>query len=310
MNKPVPAGHQRKSSSALVTRVTRRELQLRANDLSLSGKASTQALEVSVGDYVEYEMRAELAFVTKVMPRRNALSRVYRDSTKILAANIDLVIVVAGAEPLFQPLFIDRVLTVCHQQGIACSLVVNKRDLGLDSIGPLLEVYQRLHLPVASCSAKYSQGIDQIEQWLCATHLKTVVITGISGVGKSTLLNNLIPEAKRETREVSSKTGLGRQTTSQAQGFMYSRARERAPILLVDLPGLQNFGVSHLSHFEVASAFPEIVEARPGCKFSDCLHRAEVECAVKAAFARGEIAEFRYHSYLKMLEEIDQAAPY
>ena len=117
-----------------------------------------------------------------------------------------------------------------------------------------------------------------------------------------------MPEARRKTAEISRKTGKGRQTTSQAVGYLYPGAA--APSLLIDLPGLANFGVTHLSKTQVARGFKEIEAQARFCEFSDCSHLAEPDCAVKSAVERGEISASRYLSYLHMLEEIEAARPY
>ena len=139
--------------------------------------------------------------------------------------------------------------------------------------------------------------------------LHAAAFTGISGVGKSTILRALLPEATIRTGEVRARTGQGRQTTSQTVGHLFQRAAT-APALLFDLPGVQQFGVCHLTESEVHAGFPELERLRSQCKFSDCSHHAEPACAVREAVLQGALAASRYRSYLDMIKEIRAAARY
>ena len=123
-----------------------------------------------------------------------------------------------------------------------------------------------------------------------------------------TLLNSLVPNAEAHTQEVSAKTGQGKQTTTQAIGHVYKRDKDFA--IIADLPGMQNFGIHHLTVEQIRDSFPEIVAKSGQCKFQDCRHRNEPDCAVRAAVELGSFHEERYNSYLALCDEIDSLSPY
>ena len=128
-------------------------------------------------------------------------------------------------------------------------------------------------------------------------------------MGKSSILNALVPGARTRIGEVSERTGQGKQTTTQPRGFLYT-SRTEATKIIIDLPGVQFFGLSHLTQLDVGQAFQEIAQAASGCKFRDCAHVKERSCAVRDAVASGAIARWRYQSYLQILEEIEEAKEY
>lgn len=276
----------------------------------MKATVSTKTLDITVGDIVHYEVKDDDYFLTAIVSRKNYLARTYRGETRGIVANLDHLFIVTAVPPLFNPLFIDRVLTVAAYEGIPNTILINKVDLGTAEVNHALAVYESLGITVLRTGAKYGMGIDELTQFLDLTGLEVVALAGVSGVGKSTLLNRLVPEAERHTREVSERTGHGRQTTTQPEGFLYQRAGAAAPVLLIDLPGVQNFGVAHLEKSNIGDAFPEICKYRVECPFSDCAHRAEQSCAVKEAVAAGDIAQSRYDSYVHMVREIEQAQEY
>ena len=247
--------------------------------------------------------------VDNVLPSKNCLSRSYREETIRIAANLDRLFIVAAASPLFNTTFIDRVITVATLEGIDFTLVVNKSDRELESIRSLISIYERLHLPLLYTSALQGAGFDQLEESLTDESLSIAAFTGISGVGKTSIISRLLPHTTLRVGEVSIRTGQGKQTTTQPEALVYHRAGKH-PLLLVDLPGIQNFGVSHLDSTAVAGAFVEFQEVRGQCEFSNCAHRAELHCGVRDAMNRGTIAASRYDSYLRIVEEIEAARPY
>jgi ribosome biogenesis GTPase / thiamine phosphate phosphatase len=295
---------------SVVISVSRRHIILSSDwQTVLTGTSSVKALDLTPGDLVHYSDKDGELFIDSISPRRNALERTYRGETKRIVSNLDHLFIVEAMLPLFNTIFIDRVLAVASLQDIPCSLIVNKLDLGTAQTQPLIAIYQELGIPVMLLSAKFGQNMSALEQVLAEPNLGIVTLAGISGVGKSTILNRLIPEALRKTAEVSQKTGAGRQTTTQPCGYLYPRSSQKG-LLIVDLPGVQNFGVTHLSKEQVADCFPEIVSARAGCEFSNCGHVNEQKCAVKEAVQNGSMAPSRYQSYQHMLEEIESAREY
>jgi ribosome biogenesis GTPase len=276
-----------------------------------SGTTRTSALNICVGDRVAYQQQDASLVVQELLPRRNQLLRLYRAQKRAVICNLDHLFIVSAVGTLFQTIFIDRVLAVAHAQGIECSLILNKADLGLDSCQAALAIYRALGIRVICTSAKYSQGLDELREILANASLGLVALTGVSGVGKSSLLNRLVPEVARATAAVSERSGQGKQTTSQAVAYSYSGPRPAAaPLLVADLPGIQDFGVGHLQKAEVRAAFFEFDSFATKCQFSDCFHHKEPVCGVKQALSAGAIAGSRYESYLKMLEEVAQAREY
>lgn len=300
------AGH----NHAIVLSASRRHAFISPDkETVLKGTSAVKALDLTAGDQVTFEQRGQQYFITSILPRKNVIARSYQGQTRTVAVNLDRLFIVSAIFPLYNTIFIDRVLTVAASQNIACTFVVNKIDLGVDETMPAIEVYKRLGFNVLLTSAKFGDGMDVLAASLTEPAMTVAALAGISGVGKSTILNYLIPGAARKTAEVSPHTGQGRQTTTQAFGLLYQRANLPG-LLMIDLPGMHNFGVTHLDKREIAEAFPEIIEHREGCEFADCAHIAERRCAVKDAVQAGRMAASRYYSYAHMLEELEQAKRY
>lgn len=276
----------------------------------LQARTVTKALDVCVGQQVSFEHKAGDLIVTKAHSPRNCLIRSYRGQIRTIAANIDQLFIVAATPPLFNFDFVDRVLCVATIQAIPTTLVVNKVDLATDSLtGDPTEIYSNLNTPILKTSAKLGVGMEEIFAKIDRTDLKIAAFTGISGVGKSSIIGKLIPTEELRVAEVSRKTGQGRQTTTHPQGYLHPRSGA-APAIIIDLPGIQSFGVSHLESGAVASGFEEIRQIGASCQFDNCLHSRERSCAVRDAVESGVIARSRYQSYLKILGEIEEAKPY
>ena len=277
------------------------------NGLSFEARVTPKSNEIIVGDRVSYIEQNGEFFVSDLLPRKNIFSRSYRQTEKGIAANVDRLFIVSAVWPLFNTVFIDRVMTVSFNQEIPYSLVLNKVDLGLEQTEPLVKVYEQLGITVDRISAKFEPAMPELTREL--TDQSIVVLCGVSGVGKSTILNRLVPDALRRISDVSAKTGQGKQTTSQSCGYPYTTPTGKR-MVLVDLPGLQKFGVGHISKEQVAESFPEIVRYRIGCKFSDCAHIGEDDCQVKEAVRASDMAGFRYQSYVDMISEIESEQEY
>lgn len=294
-------------SIAQVLEVSRRFVTLytEAGDVVI-GTSASKNVELVAGDSVVFEMRDEEPFVTERMPASRCLCRTFHGAQKRMGANIDRLCVITACGATWNPIAIDRMLAAGSVEGIPTTLIVNKIDLGLGPISEMIETYSQVGIPVLQCSAKFGEGVEQVQRLLTEPDVSVMALCGVSGVGKSTILNALIPGTKAKTGEVSEKTGQGKQTTSQPKGFLAQQGEGRAKIV-IDLPGVQFFGLSHLSEDSVASAFSEIREYAQGCKFRDCSHVKEATCAVREGVASGAIAAWRYQSYLQVLEEVRDA---
>ncbi|MFO0417102.1 MAG: ribosome small subunit-dependent GTPase A [Pseudomonadota bacterium] len=275
----------------------------------VTGKLSSKSLDFVVGDNVSFESRDGELFVTEGTPALRCLRRTFHGSLKRMGANIDLLCVIAACGATWNTAAIDRMLVAGAAQDIPSVLVLNKVDLGLDELAPQLAVYEEAGVSVVRCSAKRGDGIERVRQLLDQDGVRVMALCGVSGVGKSSILNTLIPDARSRTGEVSDRTGQGKQTTSQPRGYLYQRVKQ-AQKIVIDLPGVQYFGLSHLEPLAVSRAFSEIASAASGCRFRDCKHTKERDCAVRAGVESGAIAEWRYESYLRILEEIDNAREY
>jgi len=280
----------------------------------IEATSSTKALTITVGDQVEFATdQGGRALVSTVLKAKNSLERTFDGQTRMLAANLDHLFIVAATTPLFNTTFIDRVIAVCEIQRIPFTIVVNKADLrDATEASPdlaLVRIYHELGYAILDTSVKESVGITELSSCITDPRFRIVAFTGISGVGKSSLIGAIMPNLDLRIGDVSKRTGQGRQTTSQPQAFRYDRPNS-PPLLVIDLPGVQNFGVSNLDKSDIADAFIEIHKHRQYCQFTNCAHVQEKKCGVLTALEKGEIAPSRYESYLKILEEISEAAPY
>lgn len=295
---------------ARVSSTSRRHVEIIIDEhQSVLAKKSSRHLEPCVGDLVSFYLEDGEYVVDSIEERTNCLSRSYGKKTKRLATNLDLILILTAPEPLFNAVFIDRVLAAASCEGIPCALIANKADLkeSFEKTKSKFLLYQNLSLPLYQISAKEKLNLKSIKTLLELPEHSCIAITGVSGVGKSSLLNALIPEAAAQTNEVSLQ-GQGKQTTSQSFGYLYPR--ETQDLLLIDLPGIQNFGVCHLSEEQIRAAFTEFSSLDPTCKFANCKHINEPDCAVLVGIKEGKIEKSRYQSYRNMLEELEENREY
>ena len=243
------------------------------------------------------------ATIEAIAPRRSLLQRRSpgrQRGERSVAANVDKVVVVGAARmPTWDPYLIDRFIAVAEANGLPVAVIINKTDL--DPAAATLGVpYEQADYPVLLTSAITGQGIDQLRGLLegCVS-----LFTGPTGVGKSSLLNRLVPGLRLRTAAVSPRSHAGRHTTVAA---------EMHPCLdggfVVDTPGLRDIGLWGLCPEEVAEAFPDIRRHGVTCRFDNCRHREEPACAVREAVAAGTLAASRYESYQTMLDEAEVAA--
>mgnify|MGYP003875043357 CR=1 FL=1 len=254
------------------------------------------------GDRVRFGLlSAEEGIIEEVLPRTHQLAKPAAADPhrlQVLAANVDQACVVfASRRPDPDPHAIDRFLALAEGSGLRPFLCLNKVDLG--DPGELGHLYGRIGYRVLRTSALTGEGLEALQD-LLRGHL--TVIVGPSGVGKSSLLNALLRTHRLRVGEVSPRTGRGRHTTTAAELVVVGE-----DAFVVDTPGVQVLEFVHLRPEEIARCFPEIRERAGRCAFGDCLHRAEPGCAVRKAIAAGEIPLSRYESYLRMLEEAEEA---
>jgi len=242
--------------------------------------------------------------ITQRLPRDSELSRPdSRGKQKTIAANIDQILIVVAPRPELKEGLIDRYLVAAELSNITPVIVLNKLDL-LDSdqqqqYEQRLSMYRQIGYQVIHTSAKKTHGLDELYK-LMSGH--TNIFVGQSGVGKSSLLNGLLPEAEARVGDVSEATNKGRHTTTTA--WLYYLSEDHGNI--IDSPGIREFGLWQINAEQVAYGFREFSDYRDQCKFRNCLHRQEPGCAVREAVAQGAIPQRRYESYLKLLESVEQ----
>ena len=213
-------------------------------------------------------------------PRATEFFRSAAHCTKLIAANATQVAVICATDPSFSDELVTRVLVAAQHQGLKALIVLNKSDLAdkLDTAHARLAPFEQAGYPVIVMSATRDTG-----PLARALEGEVTVLVGQSGMGKSTLLNALVPEANRATREISTFLASGRHTTSHARLY---RSDDTA---IIDCPGLQEFGLAHLAWSDIEAAFPEFSAHLGLCRFPDCRHRSEPGCALHAACAEGRI---------------------
>jgi len=262
---------------------------------------------VAVGDVVHFEMEMgrEDGIIKHIEPRKNYIIRKSSNLSKqthIIASNLDQAILIATlVEPKTSLGFIDRFLLTTEAYHIPAIIIFNKSDLcggGLKEIlNDTLSIYKNIGYKSIICSAKSNTNIDLVSELLTN---KTSLIIGHSGVGKTSLLNLIEPSLKLKTAEISNYSRKGKHTTTFAEMYQLSKGG-----FIIDTPGIKEFGVVDFSSEEVSHYFKEMQPLIGCCKFNNCIHLNEPECAVKSAVESGKIREERYESYLSILNNQD-----
>ena len=271
-------------------------------------EAGTSTNPVAVGDRVRYEFETEPdpehpAVITEILDRKNHLVRKSANLSRqshVIAANLDrALLVVTLYFPEIKLQFLDRQLVTCEMFGIPATIVLNKVDLYRSEVPEELDnfksIYSRAGYQVLETSAKTGEGVDTLRE-LCSGGLN--LISGESGVGKSSLIRALDPSLNPKVGKISAAHLQGKHTTSLYEMYPLSGGG-----YIIDTPGLRGFGLYGLEKEEIPRYFPEMLRYAEGCKFVPCTHTHEPGCAVKAAVESGEIAPERYNSYLGMLDE-------
>ena len=245
------------------------------------------------GDMVEITIERGKGMVETILPRKNSFVRP-------AVANVDvLVIFAANVNPITEPFLIDRVAAIAGDQEVPVVLCINKCDL--DPAVDLTKIYRNAGFTVIQTSAETGMGVEELRDLLQG---KLAAFTGNSGVGKSSILNQLCPELQLPVGEVSEKLGRGRHTTRHVE--LYKLGEDT---YVADTPGFSSFDTDQMEVIlkeNLQYAFPDFGRYIGDCQFRDCSHRKEPGCAVTAAVAAGEIEKSRYESYLKLYEKAAQ----
>ena len=262
---------------------------------------------IAVGDRVQIAINSEgTAFITEVEDRKNYIIRRASNLSKqshIIAANHDLcMLVVTVNYPETSTIFIDRFLASAEAYRVPVALVFNKTDLysedELRYLDGLINLYTHIGYPCFRISARNEEGIQEIKEELKG---KITLFSGHSGVGKSTLINAILPEVNLKTGEISTAHNKGMHTTTFSEMFPVEGNG-----YIIDTPGIKGFGTFDMKDEEIGHYFKEIFEFSAHCKYGNCTHRHEPGCAVREAVENHYISESRYTSYLNILEDREE----
>ena len=271
----------------------------------LKGIRSTNP--VAVGDRVQIALNREgTAFITEIEDRRNYIIRRASNLSKqshILAANLDgCMLVITVNYPETSTTFIDRFLASAEAYRIPVHLVFNKTDAynadDLRYLEAMEQLYTQIGYPCLRVSALRGEGIDRLKELLKGN---ITLLAGNSGVGKSTLINAILPEAAARTGEISAVHNKGMHTTTFSEMFPVEGEG-----YIIDTPGIKGFGTFDMEEEEIGHYFPEIFRTSASCRYGNCTHRHEPGCAVRQAVEEHRIAASRYASYLSMLQDKDE----
>jgi ribosome biogenesis GTPase / thiamine phosphate phosphatase len=262
--------------------------------------------QISIGDRVDIILEDSKYWITYRHPRKSQISRLRGDNSRrnkeakqehVLAANVDIAVIVAtAAEPTFSPHLVDRYLLISEYGGVRPVICLNKADL-ITERNPILSWYRdELGLRVIETSTITGLGIPELKE---AIQGMTAVVIGKSGVGKSSITNILRPDGHIKTQTVNTKSGEGRHTTTGSNLYEWD-----TDSFIIDTPGIRSLDLNYLKKDELQNYFPEFEGYLGLCKFSDCLHISEPQCAIRNAVSNGEIATERYESYTRILEDL------
>lgn len=255
---------------------------------------------IAVGDRVKISPQGEdQGRVEEIYSRKTLLTRpAHGGKIRAVAANLDQILVVIAPEPEPDWLLVDQYTAVAAHRNLKCILVANKMDQGEieKGIQTTLSVYQAIGYDCLGVSARTGAGLAPLRQLLEG---KTSMFSGQSGVGKSSLTNLLLPDRALKTNELSLKAGLGRHTTTSATLFHLPEGGD-----LIDSPGVSVFGLAEMNQEQLASGYLDFRSYLPHCRFSNCRHKDDLGCAVKAAVVEGHIHPQRYQRFHKLIDKM------
>jgi len=256
-----------------------------------------------VGDRVQWMTAGDGGVIEAVLPRRSLLWRQDRWRSKSFAANLDALLVIVAAAPPMAEALLARTLIAAAHAGIAAQVLLNKTDLPEAAAArERLEPYRRMGMPVLEAS--FEHGAAAARKLLVPLLAgRVTLLLGASGVGKSTLVNVLVPDAAAQVGEISSALNTGRHTTTTTSWYWLDRERGAA---VLDSPGFREFGLQQIEAADLARWLPDVAAHAAQCRFANCTHRGEPDCAVRAAAERGEIAASRLRLYEQLHEELSR----
>lgn len=258
---------------------------------------------VVVGDRVIWrkgneQLQGISGVIEAIQPRKNEISRPdYYDGIKVIAANIDRIIIVSSVLPSLSLNIIDRYLVVCENAGIEPIIVVNKVDMlntgEMDKLYAQLAIYREIGYQTLMVSVKSGFNLDQFLDLLTNG---TSILVGQSGVGKSSLINAILPHETAQVGEISQTSGLGQHTTTASR--LYDLPQEGK---LIDSPGIREFGLWHLEPEQITKGYREFQSVLGTCKFRDCKHQQDPGCALREAVEQGKINPLRFENYHRLM---------
>ncbi|MFM8501210.1 MAG: ribosome small subunit-dependent GTPase A [Fluviibacter sp.] len=260
--------------------------------------------EVAVNDLVKLadlgnsgDVTQPQAVIEQTEPRQNLFRRSDQFKDKAIAANVDQVWFVVATEPSFDPELLSRCQVACAAEEIRFTILLNKSDLTdlLPRAQELIASFEAIGIPVIHTSTVTGEGIEQLQQQIIS---QSTVLTGQSGMGKSSLINVLVPDAKATIGEISHYLDTGRHTTTTVQAY-----QQGPQTTVIDVPGLQVFGLSHLTDEQILLAFPEFRPHLGDCRFRDCRHLNEPDCAFRQAVGAGTATQTRLELLRQLLTE-------
>lgn len=257
-----------------------------------------------VGDHVQWQLSGDEGVIDAVEPRRNSLYRQDRWRTKTFAANLDRLLILLAVEPMYAESQLARALIAADEAGIDAQVVLNKADLPTAGAARArLKPYVDMGVAVHETSLKRDpEGAHAVLAPLLAG--RTTLLLGPSGMGKSTLVNLMVPDAQAQVGEISTALNTGRHTTTTTTWYWLDAPRSAS---LIDSPGFQEYGLHQVGAEQLAGRMPDLAPHAAHCRFTNCTHRQEPDCAVRRAVESGAVAPSRYRIYEELYRELSAA---